>query len=754
MNFLFCVLLMALSLAENMVEEMNVGMAANSGEAYCESEDMLTNQVGCQASTCCEWNTQEAGEASNYGAGRCWSAIEQDVCTDAPVDASLLFLSRARQIRDCTGCVSEFKTAGGCDTFDDEEKMISLIPAGCDHCGGEAAAECDWPSTDLPGARDCTEDQDCIDFFDGSMHYWCASDSKCHSVKGFCQPDIVADTCLTTSDTPCVFPFIYEGVSYNSCTAVDDNSNRHWCATSVSESGEYVFRKWGNCNMETCSETPNPTVMDSCVEGEGDCDNDWECKGDLICGRNNFRKKYHKTLTDTKWKVDACTATIECETDSQCVEKFEDKHFCAADGKCHRVDDYCSKAKLVDNTFVCQEGEGDCDSDSDCAPGLVCGPDFSFSTYHPDVIGYANADACIPPAQILKASVSADVDMGASADVAVGASGEVAVAGLAAKSEDILKVTCGPYLEKYHGRYDSEGFATCNKKIFILSGGYEDVSCWADKEAGTLFSTSNPDGTCDCSVGKVLMTDGRCHDVICTETETGAGCRQCVDPLTTNLECAECHDGHILVDGNCLATTEYILKVTCGPYREDYHGIYDPKGYATCNQNIATKINSGSPSLGSIEDVFCWADKEAGTLFSTSNPDGTCDCYVGKALMKDGKCHDVICTETETGAGCRQCVDPLTTNLECAECHDGYILVDGNCLIIKFHENAVYEKELAQLQEEKEVGASASTVSNRNHLFNLYSGALFGMGAVCFTYYMVKRGKDSKTDFLLMEEEL
>jgi len=68
--------------------------------------------------------------------------------------------------------------------------------------------------------------------------------------------------------------------------------------------------------------------------------------------------------------------------------------------------------------------------------------------------------------------------------------------------------------------------------------------------------------------------------------------------------------------------------------------------------------------------------------------------------------------------------------------------------------NAVYEKELAQLQEEKEVGASASTVSNRNHVFNLYSGALFGMGAVCFAYYMVKGGKDSKTDFLLMEEEL
>jgi len=53
-----------------------------NGEQYCESDDMMNNEVACKSSSCCHWNTWEEGEASFNGKGRCWSSIGQDICSD------------------------------------------------------------------------------------------------------------------------------------------------------------------------------------------------------------------------------------------------------------------------------------------------------------------------------------------------------------------------------------------------------------------------------------------------------------------------------------------------------------------------------------------------------------------------------------------------------------------------------------------------------------------------------------------------
>merc|ERR1719435_478385 len=53
-----------------------------NGEEYCESEFMLRNEESCKASSCCQWNTWEEGEASFNGEGRCWSDIGTKMCTD------------------------------------------------------------------------------------------------------------------------------------------------------------------------------------------------------------------------------------------------------------------------------------------------------------------------------------------------------------------------------------------------------------------------------------------------------------------------------------------------------------------------------------------------------------------------------------------------------------------------------------------------------------------------------------------------
>merc|ERR1711933_404797 len=53
-----------------------------NGQEYCESEFMLRNEESCKASSCCQWDTWEEGEASFNGQGRCWSDIGTKMCTD------------------------------------------------------------------------------------------------------------------------------------------------------------------------------------------------------------------------------------------------------------------------------------------------------------------------------------------------------------------------------------------------------------------------------------------------------------------------------------------------------------------------------------------------------------------------------------------------------------------------------------------------------------------------------------------------
>ena len=45
----------------------------------------------------------------------------------------------------------------------------------------------------------------------------------------------------------CIFPFKYNGITYQKCT---NDGDKGWCATSVDESGELVdFTKYGFCEQ-------------------------------------------------------------------------------------------------------------------------------------------------------------------------------------------------------------------------------------------------------------------------------------------------------------------------------------------------------------------------------------------------------------------------------------------------------------------------------------------------------------------------
>eukprot|EP00091_Calanus_sinicus_P009142 TRINITY_DN21553_c0_g1_i1.p1 TRINITY_DN21553_c0_g1~~TRINITY_DN21553_c0_g1_i1.p1 ORF type:complete len:231 (-),score=49.77 TRINITY_DN21553_c0_g1_i1:147-839(-) len=112
-----------------------------------------------------------------------------------------------------------------------------------------------------------------------------------------------------------------------------------------------VCRSIGMCEADETTHLPDHTTTwwegactggDDCCNGEcgvgeGDCDDNDDCAGNLLCGDNN------------------CIGLTFEGSDDCC---YEGPH-------CHGADDCCDGQ--------CGEGEGDCDWDSDCAGFLVCG---------------------------------------------------------------------------------------------------------------------------------------------------------------------------------------------------------------------------------------------------------------------------------------------------------------------------------------------------------------------------------------------
>ena len=178
-----------------------------------------------------------------------------------------------------------------------------------------------------------------------------------------------------------------------------------------------------NFDLEICCTNENP-----CVEGEGDCEVDNDCTGNLVCGNNNckaFGSFFHE-------KDDCCVKPVTnisvqpissprcrgrnfdrercCTSDNPCVEGEGD---CEVDNDCsrnlvcgnnnckafgsffHEKDDCCVKSvrirtlqpvssprcrgrnfdreRCCTSDTPCVEGEGDCEVDNDCSGNLICG---------------------------------------------------------------------------------------------------------------------------------------------------------------------------------------------------------------------------------------------------------------------------------------------------------------------------------------------------------------------------------------------
>ena len=96
-----------------------------------------------------------------------------------------------------------------------------------------------------------------------------------------------------------------------------------------------------------------------CKEGEGDCDDDTECEGSLVCGHLNC---INSTITD------CCTSM--CYNDSDCLNQE-----CKTDTNQCRLDSYSTDWTNCSQDSPCADGEGDCDHHTDCQGTLLCGND-------------------------------------------------------------------------------------------------------------------------------------------------------------------------------------------------------------------------------------------------------------------------------------------------------------------------------------------------------------------------------------------
>ena len=242
-----------------------------------------------------------------------------------------------------------------------------------DHGYGRVTQTCDASDGDGDGWQECEGDYlnaDCS-YYPGSEanggYHFCTEDCPCEAAEGDCDTDsecVSGAFCAT--DVGADYGFVWYLDVCETCWS-DDAGSEDYCSSAC-----------------------------PCSTGEGDCDSDAECADGLVCA-DNVGSNY-----GFSWGVDVCQATChsgdnggysycteacpcdagggDCDSDAECAAGS----YCATDvgadygfvwyldvcEACFTQDvgtyDYCSTG------CPCPSGEGDCDSDAECADGLVC----------------------------------------------------------------------------------------------------------------------------------------------------------------------------------------------------------------------------------------------------------------------------------------------------------------------------------------------------------------------------------------------
>merc|ERR1712013_164518 len=172
------------------------------------------------------------------------------------------------------------------------------------------------------------------------------------------------DACTTVDNTPCVFPFIYQGVNHSECTNATDSSGKLWCATKVDKNGFYInkSKQWGYCSEE-CPSSPSRdfdidirSIDRDIPETDRKCKSSSICKHQSQCPKFLEEKKnlarltkqspeYRETLSRIKSSVcNWAEQGVCCEEDAGCGEGAS----CLSENDCQYTRDLQRKLKNGD----------------------------------------------------------------------------------------------------------------------------------------------------------------------------------------------------------------------------------------------------------------------------------------------------------------------------------------------------------------------------------------------------------------------
>jgi len=268
----------------------------------------------------------------------------------------------------------------------DDPTMTAKDPTSCNlTTGGQSVIQTDWDLLNL--MYNCeTEKEETVGCLGKSTDWRCCAeeDGGCTEGHGDCDTH---DEC------------------YGNLVCGINNCFTEFGLTETNEDGDEVpVDEDADCCMEAVCDA-GPTSEDCCANkpggcdvGEGDCDNDDECAGSLVCahgvacGSNtvDFDCCIEPTRTGGPHDWGACTPAHtcsenqgDCDTDEDCEwDLFCGVNNCPSGSE---SDADCCTARVCDGsttawrcctpTFQCGPAEGDCDSHDDCSAGFLCGID-------------------------------------------------------------------------------------------------------------------------------------------------------------------------------------------------------------------------------------------------------------------------------------------------------------------------------------------------------------------------------------------
>ncbi|XP_040579656.1 matrix metalloproteinase-9 [Lepeophtheirus salmonis] len=156
-------------------------------------------------------------------------------------------------------CTMDGSTQLWCATSVDSTTLnyetYSYCPSSCSNSTVLACQTVDGINCVFPFTFQGTQFDNCTNTAYGST-FWCATSVGAGNVTnsfGTCSSNCPStsgnstNVCNTSSGTQCVFPFIYKGLTFTSCTTMD--SSFPWCATAVNTNQQFE-NSYGYCNAD------------------------------------------------------------------------------------------------------------------------------------------------------------------------------------------------------------------------------------------------------------------------------------------------------------------------------------------------------------------------------------------------------------------------------------------------------------------------------------------------------------------------